>query len=115
MSTGSRWRKLGFAALTSITPLALQLIWRIQTRGYENPAVDILTFQLLLPDAIKLCEGLAAASVVFWSLSFLFDWITGSERVFKSVVALLLFLIALALWIQLLFIVGLFNALGQLL
>jgi hypothetical protein len=50
--------------------------------------------------------------VAFWSLSFLFDWITGSERVFKSVVALLLFLIALALWIQLLFIVGLFNALG---
>jgi len=112
MSTRSRWRKLGFAVLTSIAPLVLQLVWVTQTRGYENPAVNFPTFQISLPDAIKLCEGLAAASVVFWSLSFLFDWITGSERVFKSAVALLLFLIALALWIQLLFIVGLFNALG---
>jgi hypothetical protein len=112
MSTGSRWRKLGFAVLTSITPLVLQLVWVIQTRGYENPAVNFPTSQIALPDAIKLTEGLAAASVAFWSLSFLFDWITGSERVFKSVVALLLFLIALAVWIQLLFIVGLFNALG---
>jgi hypothetical protein len=112
MSTRSRWRKLGFAVLTSITPLVLQLVWVIQTRGYENPAVNFPTFQIALPDAIKLTEGLAAASVAFWSLSFLFDWITGSERVFKSVVALLLFLIALAVWIQLLFIVGLFNALG---
>jgi len=112
MSTRSRWRKLGFAALTTITPLVLQLVWVIQTRGYENPAVNFPTLQISLPDAIKLTEGLAAASVAFWSLSFLFDWITGSERVFKSVVALLLFLIALALWIQLLFIVGLFNALG---
>jgi|688.fasta_scaffold596224_2 hypothetical protein len=112
MSTRSRWRKLGFAVLTSITPLVLQLVWVTQTRGYENPAVNFPTFQISLPDAIKLSEGLAAASVAFWSLSFLFDWITGSERVFKSVVALLLFLIALALWIQLLFIVGLFNALG---
>jgi hypothetical protein len=111
MSTRSRWRKLGFAVLTSITPLVLQLVWVTQTRGYENPAVNFPTFQISLPDAIKLSEGLAAASVAFWSLSFLFDWITGSERVFKSVVALLLFLIALALWIQLLFIVGLFNAL----
>ena len=112
MSTRSRWRKLGFAVLTSITPLVLQLVWVTQTRGYENPAVNFPTFQISLPDAIKLSEGLAAASVAFWSLSFLFDWITGSERVFKSVVALLLLLIALALWIQLLFIVGLFNALG---
>jgi hypothetical protein len=112
MSTRSRWRKLGFAVLTSITPLVLQLVWVTQTRGYENPAVNFPTFQISLPDAIKLSEGLAAASVAFWSLSFLFDWITGSERVFKSVVELLLFLIALALWIQLLFIVGLFNALG---
>ena len=92
--------KAAWALLTTFGPLVLIPIWLIQTSGPGVRIVDIFGIRYSLRDAVALVLSLAATLLIGWLLSFAFDWITRREKDFRSIVALLLFLILMTLLLQ---------------
>jgi hypothetical protein len=92
--------KAAWALLTTFGPLVFIPIWLIQTNGPGVRIVNILGIRYSLQDAITLILSLTATLLIGWSLSFTFDWITRKEKDFRSIVALLLFLILMTLLLQ---------------
>jgi hypothetical protein len=92
--------KAAWALLTTFGPLVFIPIWLIQTNGPGVRIVNIFGIRYSLQDAITLILSLTATLLIGWSLSFTFDWITRKEKDFRSIVALLLFLILMTLLLQ---------------
>ena len=92
--------KPAWALLTTFGPLVFIPIWLIQTNGPGVRIVNIFGIRYSLQDAITLILSLTATLLIGWSLSFTFDWITRKEKDFRSIVALLLFLILMTLLLQ---------------
>ena len=99
MSAGFRWRKLTAAVITSFLPVALGGIWQFQTTGFPFPAVDFFGMQYPLDEVLDVCSGVFVGLVLVWTLSFTFDWATKNSEDYRSLVVLLLFLIALGVWL----------------
>jgi len=55
--------------------------------------------QYPLDEVLDVCSGAFVGLVLVWTLSFVFDWATKSSEDYRSLVALLLFLIALGVWL----------------